>query len=106
MLGFLTGLYPVGCEGRIHYINDVAARGAEVRAAASKESMEEVSAAVVSSVVGASPVDAGSPAALHDSDSDTAVVLVEGRVGVADVNIGTTSAAIIQAAAACALRRP
>jgi len=86
--------------------NDVAARGAEVRAAASKESVEEASAAVVSSVVGASPVDAGSPAALQDSDSDTEVVLVEGRVGVADVNIGTTSAAIIQSAAAWALRRP
>jgi len=86
--------------------NDVAACGAEVRAAASKESVEEASAAVVSSVVGASPVDAGSPAALHDSDSDTEVVLVEGRVGVADVNIGTTSAAIIRAAATCALQRP
>ena len=86
--------------------NDVAACGADVREATSKESVEEASAAVIFSVVRESPVHAGSPAAVHDSYSDTDVVLVEGRVGVAEVNIGTTSAAVIQEAATCALRRP
>jgi len=52
-------------------VNDVAARGAEVRAADWKESAEEASAAVVSYVVGASSVHAGSLAALHVSESDT-----------------------------------
>ena len=86
--------------------NDVAALGAEVHAAASKTSVDDASAAFVSFVVCASPVQAGSPVALHNSDSDTEVVLVEGRVGVADVNFGTTSVSIIQAAASCALREP
>jgi len=57
-------------------------------------------------IIRASPVLAGSPAAPQTSDSDTEMVLVKGRVGVADVNIRATSADIIPAAATCALRRP
>jgi len=56
--------------------NDVATSGAEVHVAAARESVDEASAAVVSSVIRASPVHAGSLAELNDSDSDTEVVLV------------------------------
>jgi len=77
-----------------------------VLAEALEDPVAKGSLPVVNSGVPGTPAPASSGAVPQDSSSDTESILAEGRLGMADMNIGTASSSVIKAAINCALTRP